>query len=189
MIYLIDNGISLVVAKIIFVLYRKQYFFSVFFFVSVQSAMYRNGNIVLIVNDDVWQLCISGSGTTSAHSEAPDDFTLSQPEVLPESSELFLINVHLNPSLIPPNHVHLHEHCSGDKFTLVMKPIECVYDAVQCSWSGTVFQWSRHESIKPPLCGSETNTCTGRLSCSVYTDSVCVSQGRQCQCRSCVQCY
>ena len=74
--------------------------------------MYRNGNIVLIVNDDVWQLCISGSGTTSAHSEAPDDFTLSQPEVLPESSELFLINVHLNPSLIPPNHVLLQAHCN-----------------------------------------------------------------------------
>ena len=52
-------------------------------------AMYRNGNIVLIVNDDVWQLCISGSGITSAQCEAPDGFTLSQPEVLLESSELF----------------------------------------------------------------------------------------------------
>ena len=97
--------------------------------------------------------------------------------------------VHLYPSLLPPNHVPFQEHLSGDKFTLVMKPIECVYDAIQCSWSGTVFQWSRHESIKPPLCGSETNTCTGRLSCSVYMDSVCVSHGRQCQCRQCVQCY
>ena len=39
-----------------------------------------------------------------------------------------------------------------------MKPIECVYDAIQCLWSGTVFQWSRHESIKPPLCGSVTRS-------------------------------
>ena len=55
LIYLIDmNGISLVVAKIIFILYRKFFFFFFVFFVTCPECHVRMyGNIVLIVNVDV----------------------------------------------------------------------------------------------------------------------------------------
>ena len=136
----------------------------------------------------MWQLCISGTDTTSARCEALVGFT-HQPGV----------------ELLPELWTVLNKCSSSIPVYFLLCAYSCtsqwrqVYEAHQvCLWCRSVsvvremccsVPATRASSRKPPLCGSDTNTCTGRLSCSVYTDSVCVSQGRQCQCRSCVQCY
>ena len=146
------------------------------------SAMY--GNNVLYVNVDVATLYLGDwlhlLPIARRQSGSPYGRLNSYPRAV-----LRWINVLAQTQFTSPNHVHIHAHNSWRQ---VMKLINSACDAVQCLWSGKVLQCSRHESIKTPFCERVTNMCMGRLSSRANTDSVCGSQGRQCQCRSCVQC-